>query len=300
LPARLLPSPGAAVAAAGTAVAGRGRAPDDGPMRAPDAVTLHAARGPILAWDPPAPRPGAPALLLLHGAAAGPWVWQHGFAAHLAAGGHAVFAIGFGRGSATAPAGLADFAEDARAAMAAIRRPCVLVGHSLGGLVAQRLLAEAMVRGIALLAPVPPEGLAWSNWRLAMADPPLWRALGRMTERSVPEAELPLLRRALFSPALPEAVALRHLSRMGGESRSALLEAQAPQPVPPAWGLAKPCVVFGARRDKLVPADSIVRTAAWHAAPFALLEGMAHAMMLDAGWEGLADRLLAWLEETFR
>jgi pimeloyl-ACP methyl ester carboxylesterase len=269
-------------------------------MRPPDPVPLRFARGTLLAWDPPAPRPRAPALLLMHGAACGAWVWEEGFGARLAAAGHPVFALAFGRGSAASPAGIADFAEDARAALAAIRRPVVMVGHSLGGLVAQRLLAEQGVIGCALLAPVPPEGLAWSNWRLAMADPPLWRAVARMTEPAGPAAEAPLLRQALFSAGLPDAVAARHLRRMGGESRLALLEAQPPQPVPPAWNLGKPCVVYGARRDRLIPADAVVRTAAWHAAPFALLDGMAHLMMLDAGREELADRLIAWLEESFR
>lgn len=269
-------------------------------MRPAEAVTLQFDRGALLAWEPAVPRPGAPALLLLHGAACGAWVWQEGFGARLAAAGHAVFAAEFKRGPAAAPAGLAEFAADARAALAAIRRPAVLVGHSLGGLVAQRMLADVAVLGCVLLAPVPPEGLAWANWRLAVSDPPLWRALARMVEPAGPAAEAALLRRALFSPELPDGTATRHLGRMGGESRLALLEAQAPQAVPPAWGLGKPCVVYGARRDRLIPADAVVRTAAWHAAPFLLLDGMAHLMMLDAGRDALADRLGLWLEETFR
>jgi len=271
-----------------------------GGMRAPDPFDLIFARGAMLAWDPPAPRPGAPALLLLHGAACGAWVWAEGFGSRLAAAGFPVFAPTFNRGSTHRPAGLADYADDARAAIAAIHRPVVIVGHSLGGLVAQRLLDQPGVAGIALLAPAPPEGLAWANWRLAMADPPLWRAVARMTEPGAGAAQGALLRRALFSAAMPEAQALRHIARMGSESRSALLEAQAPQPVPPAWGVGKPAVIYGARRDPLVPPDAVVRTAAWHAAPFALLDGMAHAMMLDWGWEGLAERLLAWVEETWK
>lgn len=267
-------------------------------MRTPDPHELRFARGTMLAWDPPAPRPGAPALLLLHGAACGAWVWSEGFASRLAAAGHAVFAPEFNRGTADRPAGLAGFLADARAALAALQRPVVLVGHSLGGLVAQRLLDAPHAAGLALLAPAPPEGLAWANWRLAMADPPLWRAVARMTETDGPADGA--LRRALFGPGLPEAVALHHLARLRPESRTALLEAQAPQPVAPAWGLGRPAVVFGGRRDPLVPPDAVVRTAAWHAAPFALLDGMGHAMMLDLGWEGLADRLTYWLEESFR
>lgn len=268
-------------------------------MRAPDPSELTFARGTMLAWDPPAPRPGAPALVLLHGAAGGAWVWSEGFAGRLAACGHAVFAPGFTAARNGAPAGLADYAADARAAIESLHRRVVLVGHSLGGLVAQRVLDAPEVAGLALLAPAPPEGLAWANWRLAMADPPLWRAVARMTEPGGAAGEAAVLRRALFGPAMPEALALHHVSRMGGESRVALLEAQAPQPVPPAWSLGKPAVVFGGRRDPLVPPDAVVRTAAWHAAPFALLDGMGHAMMLDMGWERLADRLAAWLEECF-
>jgi len=269
-------------------------------MRPPDAETLRFARGTLLAWAAPAPRPRAPALVLLHGAACGAWVWEEGFAARLAAAGHAVFAATFGRGKPDAPAGIGDFVADARAALQAINRPAVLIGHSLGGLVAQRMLADGAVLGAALLAPVPPEGLAWANWCLAMADPPLWRAVSRMTEPAGPAAESTLLRQALFSPELPDGVAQRHLRRIGGESRVALLEALGPQPVPPAWGLGKPCVVHGMRRDRLIPADAVVRTAAWHACPFALHEGAGHLMMLDAGRAALADRLSTWLEETFR
>jgi pimeloyl-ACP methyl ester carboxylesterase len=267
-------------------------------MRAPDPHDLAFARGTMLAWDPPAPRPGAPALLLLHGASCGAWVWAEGFAGRLAAAGHAVFAPGFNPGRPQAPSSLADYVADARAALAALHRRVVVIGHSLGGLVAQRMLDAPEVAGMALLAPAPPEGLAWANWRLAMADPPLWRAVARMTEPG--PADLAPLRRAFFGPGLPDSQALHHLARLRPESRLAVLEAQAPQPVPSAWSLGKPAVVFGGRRDPLVPPDAVVRTATWHAAPFALLDGMGHAMMLDLGWESLADRLGYWLEDTYR
>lgn len=258
---------------------------------------LDFSRGRLLAWEPPPPGPRRPALLLMHGAACGAWIWAEGFATHLARAGHPAYALAFSR---TGSPGLADYAADARAAIAALNRPVVLVGHSLGGLIAQRLLGEAAVRGAALLAPCPPEGLAWANWRLAMANPPLWRAVARMTEPPGSLPDRPDLRRALFSDALPDHLARRFMARLGGESRTALLEAQAPQPVPPAWSLGKPLLVLGARRDALVPPDTIVRTAAWHAAPFALLDGTGHMMMLDAGWEALAERLVAWVEEAIR
>ncbi len=268
-------------------------------MRLPDAIPLCHERGTLLSWDPPVPRARAPALVLLHGAACGAWAWAEGFGGRLAAAGYDVLAPDFIRRRQGRPAGLADYAEDARAALSAIGRPAVLVGHSLGGLVAQRLLPDASVLGCALLAPAPPEGLAWVNWRLAMTDPPLWRAVARMHEPAIPPEERPLLRGALFSAGLPDAVAARHLHRMAGESRAALLEAQPPQPVVPAWSLGKPCFVLGARRDSLLPPDAMLRTAAWHLARWRLLDDIGHLMMLDANREALAEMLIAWLEESF-
>lgn len=58
------------------------------------------------------------------------------------------------------------------------------------------------------------------------------------------------------------------------------------------------------RPNPLSPRPRLATMAAMRApdpaAPFALLDGMAHAMVLDAGWQNLADRLTLWLEEMRR
>ena len=55
--------------------------------------------------------------------------------------------------------------------------PPVVVGHSLGGLVAQHLAAARPVAGVALVASPGPQGLAPSLWRLALRAPEVLAAL---------------------------------------------------------------------------------------------------------------------------
>ena len=233
--------------------------------------------------------PGLPAgvrAIYLHGAASGPWVWTDGFAARVAAAGFPGMALPLsGRN-----AGLAEYAREVRAVL---DRPSVIVGHSLGALVAQRLLDHPMVRGAVLLSPVPPEGLFLSSARLALADPALWAEVARMTEAGVPS---PRVVRALFGPRMDPRAAGRHVARLTPQSRAALLEAQMPQPVVPGWIHGRPVLVIGAAEDRLIPADAVRRCAAWHGVGAEFLEATGHLLMLDAGWPATAERVAGWME----
>ncbi|MEQ8348838.1 MAG: alpha/beta hydrolase [Sneathiellaceae bacterium] len=58
----------------------------------------------------------------------------------------------------TGPAGLQDYLAACLAAIDRMAGPPVVVGHSMGGLLAQQLAATGAVRGAILLAPAPPWG----------------------------------------------------------------------------------------------------------------------------------------------
>ncbi len=88
-------------------------------------------------------------------------------------------------------------------ALAQWGEPPVLVGHSLGGLLAQRLLGRVPLRGLVMMASLPPEGLGMVGPRIAMTDAGFW--VEALAGSLLPgrEPAVALARHWLFSEGLP-------------------------------------------------------------------------------------------------
>jgi pimeloyl-ACP methyl ester carboxylesterase len=244
---------------------------------------------------------------LLHDAFAGAWVWAEHFMPLLADRGIRSFALSFrGHGASGGyerldRASLADYVADALSAVRAIGAAPVLVGHSLGGLVAQLCLGLERLEGLALMAPVPPDGLIHPNLFLAVGNPALWIGLMRFmgVERPAMTSPNPNLRQLLVSDDMPATAAEHYLHQMHGESRRALLEAHFPQTWCSAAALGIPALVVGAERDPMIPRAAVTRAAWFHAAELIWIPEVAHALMLDLRWCDAADVLLRWIARKF-
>lgn len=248
-------------------------------------------------------RPAAlPPLLCVHGAFSGAWCWAEHFLDWFAERGVEIHAVSL-RGHGGSPGhhaihghGLADYAADVATAAASLDRPPVLVGHSMGGLVVQRCLADDLpVAGAVLMASVPPQGLgptlAWMSWTapIALAE------LGLVMMGGPTDASVHLLRRILFSDDVPEARLIRHFDRFDNESLRATVEMMTAGLG--AWPTrrGRPLLVMGADNDLFVPPE-LVRLTAWtHGVGATILPNMAHAMMLDTHWQRAATPILDWL-----
>ncbi|TCP11612.1 alpha-beta hydrolase superfamily lysophospholipase [Crenobacter luteus] len=245
----------------------------------------------------------APPLLFVHGAFCDAHCWRP-LMARLAEAGYACHALSLeGHGASDGRAylpliGIADYVKNLATVARALPEPPVLVGHSMGGFVVQQYLARHPAAAAALLAPVPPTGLAASSWRLMTRAPALFLTLN-LFQHGHHQPALDELRAMLFcAHASDDAVAelARHAQP---ESQRALFDMALVSPFLLPRLPAMPALVLGAAHDALIAADEVAACARRLDCRADILPDLGHMMMLDAGWERVVERLARWLDATF-
>jgi pimeloyl-ACP methyl ester carboxylesterase len=263
---------------------------------------LHVERG---LPAPAAQVAGQPPLLLVHGACHGAWCWELWLERLPALGweAHALSLRNHPGSRAVEPrtylerTRVEDYADDVAAVAEVIGRPCVVVGHSMGGIVAQRFAARAAAGGKggdAGTAPAP-AGLVL----LASVGP---GQLGPASGNPVP-AGVPFLppdpATRYFQTAAAE-VRARAVARLVPESPAVVNEFGTAPGVSVAPGeIACPVLVVTAGHDRsMAPRDR--RLADYYGADYLHDAENAHDLMLEGGWEPLLRRILDWTDARAR
>ena len=243
-------------------------------------------------------------LLLVHGAGHGAWCWEHWLEA-LPRKGWEAFALSLPNhpGSRTvygqeflADTRVDDYADDVARLAGHIARPAVVIGHSMGGIVAQRFVAREGAAGrdaaaLVVLAAVPPAP------QDPLRNPPLRHPPLR-------DAPLPLDRgywstpeesRRRYFHSAPEAVVERALARLVPESPSVMNEfSLGPGLAVNPRHVRCPVLSVTAGRDgTAVPKDR--RIAEFYGGDFLTYPEAGHDLMLEADWETVLDDILAWI-----
>ncbi|MEQ9554681.1 MAG: alpha/beta fold hydrolase, partial [Rhodospirillales bacterium] len=133
-----------------------------------------------------------PPLVFIHGAFAGAWTWAEHFLPYFGAQGFSCHAVNLpGRkGMPDFPQlhdfGIQDFVAAVSEVVDTLPRPPILIGHSMGGFVAQRLAMERDIAAVVLMSSVPPTGLAGPSVALALSRPMLIWEIARIESMGEP------------------------------------------------------------------------------------------------------------------
>lgn len=248
-------------------------------------------------------------LLFVHGACAGAWVWRPHFLKYFADRGYAAHAVslrghgGSDGGELLPLARLSDFAADVEQVAAGLAAPPVLIGHSLGGMVVQKVLHNRRVRapGAVLMASAPPHGIAGCFVHMLTQNPGLLFDM-TMVLTSGPNrlnaSSFRRIKQALFSGDTADDVFYRSMPQFGGELMMAVVDLWGFGTVPSSRTLDAPVLVLGAEDDAFISPGALRETAWTYRTEAEIIPDVAHAMMLDHNWERVAERILTWLGDA--
>jgi pimeloyl-ACP methyl ester carboxylesterase len=235
-------------------------------------------------------------ILLVHGAWQGPWCWDE-FAGRLIDGGHDVSAVQL-RGHDGRPGRiwslLRHYVHDVEQAAARFTAPPTIVGHSMGGFVAQKYLERHAAPAAVLLASLPPDGTLGVTGRILRRRPlAVLRVNATLSMRPFVESG-EMVRELFFGPETPQATVDAFRARAQNESYPAYVESMFVTRARPRR-VKTPVLVLGARHDGILTVDEVHRTASRYGTKAEIYD-IGHQMMLDTGWESVADRVAAWAD----
>ena len=178
--------------------------------------------------------------------------------------------------------------------------PPILIGHSMGGLVAQMAARLVPTKAVVLLAPSPPWGVSGSSFEEAVTAFGVQMA-GAFWGQGV--SADPTLMRTYSLDRMPRAERDATIKRLVPESGRALTETLNWWIDPfmttgvGSGGLGSPTLVMVGQKDMVHPPATAHLIAERLGASFIEMPGMSHWLLGEEGWEDVADRAMGWMSD---
>jgi pimeloyl-ACP methyl ester carboxylesterase len=188
-----------------------------------------------------------------------------------------------------------EFIRDALDVARTLHRP-IIIGHSMGGLIAQRLAEEGVSDIVVLLASAPPKGIPVATPRLMIKQMKHIGALLRsrplrssrvdaddLIFNRMPEAE----RQALYESLIPDSGrAARDISlgTVGVDERRVQCD----------------MLVAGGMADRFIAPPVLRKIARKYGAPCWQYPSNGHFLPMEPGWDRIADDVESWIRRRAR
>ncbi len=238
-------------------------------------------------------------LLLLHGAWHGAWCWEC-FLDRFSSLGYETHAISLpGHGRSTLDRDHIDnysFDDYSLCLASAIEKmdPApVVVGHSLGGALLQHYMESHSLPGAVLLASIPVAGFLKGFLRMAWAYP--WQAVKSGKDGYALVEKPDMAARFFLSHNTPTDVHRFH-SQLVRESAPASQRTLKPILLRPEK-VRTPVLVIAGGKDFIISAAEQRRTAEALNADYRIFPEGPHDLMMEPGWQAVADAIDAWLSQ---
>jgi alpha-beta hydrolase superfamily lysophospholipase len=199
-----------------------------------------------------------------------------------------------------------------------------VVGHSFGGLIAQKVFAEddddsddddsddderikeaKLFDGMILLASVPPTGNSEMVKRFLKKD--LWKSM-KITYAFISKqfgADPKSCRECFFSEEVEEKDIEKYMRLINDSSKARLLDLKKLNEELPIVDKSKgrqkgkeKVLVIGGKDDYVVDEEGVRETAEFWHVEANLIEGLAHDVMLDAKWQTVAERMMQFVNSS--
>jgi pimeloyl-ACP methyl ester carboxylesterase len=191
---------------------------------------------------------------------------------------------------------IADFVEDVANAVHQLPSPPILIGHSMGGFIVQKYLEDHDAPAAVLLSSPSPAGLLPTAIRTARQQPWVFAKVN-LTMSLLPLIATPqLVGEAFFSHDLPEEQLLEYWKQTQEDSFMAFLDMVALD-LPKPEQVKTPLLILGAARDNMIGPREVEATARAYNTQAVIVPDVAHNSMLEQRWQGVAERILIWLNE---
>ena len=245
---------------------------------------------------------GGPPVLLIHGAWHGAWCWEGNYLDAFAAAGfdtHALDLRGHGDSPAHKPMRrnrIRDYVDDAASVIAGMPGPPIVIGHSMGGFIAQHLMARGVaMRGVGLLCALPHSGALGVALKTLRRSPlTLLRILARASLYPMVENPADAAHLFLDAGATDSAIAGFH-PRLGDESFLGFLDMLA-LALPRKPAAPPPVCVVGGASDRIFPPQSQHRLATRFATTAHIIPEAPHDLMLSRHWQASAEIFRDWAQ----